>query len=143
MARRPACARTRREIRLRGPSDVVAFARRIAPGWSCGDLVLGVGVDRYLTGVAWRTEADLAVGPTELVAIADELDACALVLASFLGDELELEPETDVVGYEALRLACEDLGVVLLDHVLVTGDRWRSLRDVSRGGRPPTAGRDA
>ncbi|MCJ7437677.1 MAG: hypothetical protein MUP97_07955, partial [Acidimicrobiia bacterium] len=74
-----------------------------------------------------------AVDRGQLVALARELDAQALVLVSLLADERELIAEADVDGFLALGRACLTDGVLLLDHVLVAGSTWWSLWDAVVG----------
>jgi hypothetical protein len=123
---------------VRRPSDAIALARAVLGGHPdpTGELVLGLDPERRLTGVAVRPmpEDHAAVDVEQLVALAVELDAEALVLVSLLADEHELACEADADGFLTLGRACLGRGVLLLDHVLVAGTTWRSLwDDVSEG----------
>jgi len=133
--RPPAPQRARRVLR---PSDAIALVRAILTDHPepTGELVIGLDADRRLTGIGIRpTPVDHpAVDRGQLVALAHELDAQALVLVSLLADERELFGEADVDGFLALGRACLTDGVLLLDHVLVAGSTWWSLWDAVVGG---------
>jgi len=129
--RRPPTPQLARRV-LR-PSDAVALVRAMLTDHPepTGELVIGLDADRRLTGLGIRpTPVDHpAVDRGQLVALAHELDAQALVLVSLLADERELVAEADVDGFLALGRACLTDGVLLLDHVLVAGSTWWSLWD--------------
>jgi len=133
--RPPAPQRARRVLR---PSDAIALVRAILTDHPepTGELVIGLDADRRLTGIGIRpTPVDHpAVDRGQLVALAHELDAQALVLVSLLADERELFGEADVDGFLALGRACLTDGVLLLDHELVAGSTWWSLWDAVVGG---------
>ena len=133
--RPPAPQRARRVLR---PSDAIALVRAILTDHPepTGELVIGLDADRRLTGIGIRpTPVDHpAVDRGQLVALAHELDAQALVLVSLLADERELFGEADVDGFLALGRACLTDGVLLLDHVLVASSTWWSLWDAVVGG---------
>jgi hypothetical protein len=120
------------------PSDAVALVRAVLSDHPepTGELVIGLDAERRLTGLGIRpTPGDhLAVDREQLVALANELDAQALVLVSLLADEQELVAEADVDGFLTLGRACLAGGVLLLDHVLVAGSTWWSLWDAAVGG---------
>ena len=134
--RRPSTPQLARRV-LR-PSDAIALVRAILTDHPepTGELVIGLDADRRLTGIGIRpTPVDHpAVDRGQLVALAHELDAQALVLVSLLADERELFGEADVDGFLALGRACLTDGVLLLDHVLVAGSTWWSLWDAVVGG---------
>jgi hypothetical protein len=119
------------------PSDAIALVRAVLTDHPepTGELVIGLDADRRLTGLGIRpTPVDHpAVDRGQLVALARELDARALVLVSLLADERELMAEADVDGFLALGRACLTDGVLLLDHVLVAGSTWWSLWDAVVG----------
>ena len=113
------------------PSDAIALVRAVLTDHPepMGELVIGLDRERRLTGLGIRpTPIDHpAIDRAQLVALAHELDAQALVLVSLLADERELVAEADVAGFLALGRACLTDGVLLLDHVLVAGSTWWSL----------------
>ena len=127
--------------RVLRPSDAVALVRAVLDDHPepTGELVIGLDGERRLTGMGVRPASPdhpgvdhpgpdhPAVDAEQLVALAEELDAVALVLVSLLADEHELIVEADVGGFLALGRACLRKGVTLLDHVLVAGSTWRSL----------------
>ncbi|HEU5302788.1 MAG TPA: hypothetical protein VFW06_11180 [Acidimicrobiia bacterium] len=131
------CARTRSTVpkRLRRPSDVVALVQAVLDDQlpPPGEVVICLDAERRLTGLALRPEAgEHPVDAEQLVDLAHELDATAVVLVSFLFDERELAIEADVDGFLALARACLERHVLLFDHVLLAGGSWRSMWDVAR-----------
>ncbi len=136
------CVRTTTPKRLRRPSDVVALvqaalADHVPPP---GEVVICLDAERRLTGLALRPEpGEHPVDAAQLVDLAHELDAAAVVLVSFLCDERELALETDDDGFLHLARACLDQHVLLFDHVLVAGSRWRSMWDAARATGDPAA----
>ena len=137
-------SRTRRVLR---PSDAIALVRAVLTDHPepTGELVLGLDAQRRLTGLGVRPAPGdhVAVDRGQLVALAHELDAQALVLVSLLADERELLGEADVDGFLALGRACLTDGVLLLDHVLIAGSTWWSLWDEVVGGGDLSEGRGA
>ncbi len=129
------CARTNIPKRLRRASDVVALVHAVLDDQlpPPGEVVICLDADRRLTGLAVRPDAgEHPVDATQLVDLARELDAVAVVLVSFLFDERELAIEADVDGFLVLARACIDQHVLLFDHVLVAGQCWRSMWDSAR-----------
>lgn len=119
--------------RVLRPSDAIALVRAVLSDRvpATGELVIGLDAERRLTGLGVRPEPEEhdAVDAEQLLALAGELDAQALVLVSLLADEWELAAEADVDGFLALGRACLRDHVLLLDHVLVAGSTWCSLWD--------------
>lgn len=131
------CARTSSTVpkQLRRPSDVVALVQAVLDDQlpPPGEVVICLDADRRLTGLALRPEAgEHPVDAEQLVDLAHELDAAAVVLVSFLFDERELAIEADVDGFLVLARACLERHVLLFDHVLVAGRSWRSMWDLAR-----------
>jgi hypothetical protein len=123
--------------RVLRPSDAIALVRAIVTDHPepTGELVIGLDGERRLTGMGIRpapAEHD-AVDAEQLVALAHELDADALVLVSLLADERELRAEADVEGFLGLARTCLRERVLLLDHVLLAGTTWCSLWDAVVG----------
>ena len=130
MPRPPDCIRTKTPKDVHRPSDVVALVQAMLADQlpSSGEIVIGLDAERRLIGVALRPgSTDRPVDAEQLVALAAELEATALVLVSFLFDEREFGFETDVEGFLVLARACRARHVLLFDHVLLAGTRWRSL----------------
>ncbi len=123
--------------RVQRPSDAIALVRAVLTEHPepTGELVLGLDTARRLTGLGIRPRPDErhVLDTEQLVALADELDAEALVLVSLLADERELLAEADLDGFIGLARACLARGVLLLDHVLVAGSTWVSLWDALVG----------
>ncbi len=129
------CARTSTPKRLRRPSDVVALVQAVLDDQlpPPGEVVICLDADRRLTGLALRPDpGEHPVDAAQLVDLAHELDAVAVVLVSFLFDERELAIEADVEGFLVLARACLEEHVLLFDHILVAGRDWRSMWDVAR-----------
>ena len=136
------CARTSIPKRLRRPSDVVALVKAVLADQlpPPGEVVICLDPDRRLTGLALRPEVgDRPVDAEQLIDLARELDAVAVVLVSFLFDERELAIETDVEGFLVLARACLEQHVLLFDHLLVAGRSWRSMWDAARANEGPAA----
>lgn len=98
-----------------------------------GELVLGIGRQRELLGCGVRG-LDHGCPPTgaqQLVDIGAELRAHAVVLVTFV-EEAQLVPTaSDLDHLEELRRGCADEGIALLDHILVSDHRWRSVQELS------------
>lgn len=123
--------------RVLRPSDAIALVRAVLTDHPepTGELVIGLDAERRLTGMGVRStpEEHAAVDAEQLLALAHELEAEALVLVSLLADERELRAEADVEGFLALSRACLEERVLLLDHVLFAGSTWCSLWDAVVG----------
>jgi hypothetical protein len=123
---------------IRGPEDVVAFLRACdVPTTDRSQIVLGLACtdadpDQHgLCGAAVRsgTDADRVIDCDQLVALAEELVVCSLVVATIEPGTPAVPTRSEVERFVTLRRACADEGVVLLDWIVVTGHHWCSLRD--------------
>jgi hypothetical protein len=123
---------------IRGPEDVVAFLRACdVPTTDRSQIVLGLACceaepgKHGLCGAAVRSgeDAERVIDCDQLVALAEELVVCSLVVATIEPGAPTVPTRTDVEHFVALRRACADEGVVLLDWIVVTGHHWCSLRD--------------
>lgn len=123
---------------IRGPQDIVAFLRACdVPTEDRSQIVLGLACtegdpDRHgLCGAAVRSGADAerSIDCDQLVALAEELVVCSLVVAAIEPGTPSVPSRADVEQFVALRRACAEEGVVLLDWIVVTGHHWCSLRD--------------
>ena len=143
MSRPSDCVRTSAPKQVRRPSDAVGLVRALLadPLPPAGEIVIGLDAAHRLTGVALRPDSvDRPVDAEQLVGLAAELDAVALVLVSFLTDECEFGLETDIEGFVALARACLAQHVLLFDHLMLAGTRWRSTWDtVARATGDPAA----
>jgi hypothetical protein len=123
--------------RVLRPSDAIALVRAVLTDHPepTGELVTGLDGERRLTGMGVRPtpEEHSAVDAEQLIALALELEAEALVLVSLLADERELRAEADVEGFLTLARACLQEHVLLLDHVLFAGSTWCSMWDAAVG----------
>jgi hypothetical protein len=123
---------------IRGPEDVVAFLRACnVPTVDRAQIVLGLACtdadpDTHgLCGAAVRSgvDADRDIDCDQLVALADELVVCSLVVATIEPGTPMVPTRDEVERFVTLRRACADEGVVLLDWIVLTGHHWCSLRD--------------
>jgi hypothetical protein len=117
---------------MRGPDDVVALMRRLDCDCTtnASEIVVGLDVRRRLTGIAVRPhDAHPLVDWMQLGDLADALVADAVVLVTLLEDEALVALESDGGGFVNLRQACARHDVTLIDHILIAGRQWRSLRE--------------
>jgi DNA repair protein RadC len=77
-----------------------------------------------------RTDAEA------LDAVAERIGATELVLTTFVDPDRIVPTAADVARFEGLRVECRVLGTELLDHILMSGHRWRSVREVSGLSEP-------
>ena len=130
------CEHRIRATKVRGPDDAAALVRRLAPeGYHDGELVVALDVGREPVGVGVRGPHPecASVDAAQLINLADELRGLDLLLVTFV-DDAALAPSTaDVARYEGLRVGCASAGIDLLDHLLMSGHRWRSVREASGG----------
>lgn len=86
----------------------------------------GNRVRRAVT-VASGSATDSLVPVRDVLASALRHDAVAIALAhNHPGGSVEPSAD-DVSVTERLRRACDEVGLRFLDHVIVAGDRWRSV----------------
>jgi hypothetical protein len=121
---------------VRGPDDAATLMRvLVCDDHHDGEFVIALdGSDRFV-GYASR-DGDQPWAPLDamqLGMIAGELRADAVVLVTFVGDERIAPSPADVARYEGLVLVCADEGIALLDQLLMSGHRWRSVGEVSVG----------
>lgn len=123
---------------VRGPADVVSFLSACGvPGDEPTQIVLGLAVteadllSHTVCGAAVRTgpAADGPVDPEHVIAIADELVVGAVVLATVDPAASPAPGRPELARFVALRRACADSGVVLLDWIVLHRHRWWSLRE--------------
>lgn len=123
---------------VRGPGDVVSFLSACGVrGDERAQILLGLAVAEAdllahsVCGAAVRSGPDAARGidAQQLVDLADELLVGALVLATVEPGAAHGPGRRELVRYVALRRACADSGVVLLDWVVLAGPCWWSMRE--------------
>lgn len=121
-----------------GPEDVVAFLRACeVPTTDRAQIVLGLALTEadplahVVCGAAVRSgpEAEPRLDAAQLVALAEELVVCALVIATVEPDGPRLPTRSDAQRFVRLRRTCADDGVVLLDWVVINGNHWYSFRE--------------
>ncbi len=120
---------------FRSPDDIAQFVRRCSAGGECeGLLVFGLDHQLHVVGVAVnpRYHAIATIGVPELVLLAEELEAFALAIALVEPGEPRVPSEFEVRAYRELVRRCGGVGIVLLDCVVMRGDRWWSLVERAR-----------
>jgi len=132
------CSTRPRGLKVRGPADAAEFMTLVTCGEHYdGEFVIALDVRDRVVGVASRQSLDWpAIDPEQLVMLADELTACALVLITFVDDTRVTPTAADVARFEGLRVECEAEGVTLFDQLLIAGRRWRSVAEVSLSADP-------
>lgn len=101
-----------------------------------GQLVLGIDWRLRLCGAAFRCPCDrcadeLFTDAADLVEFGEELGAAELVLVTFVEPDRLAPTAADLARFEGLRVECADDDIELLDHLLMSGHRWRSMRALS------------
>jgi hypothetical protein len=123
---------------VRGPGDVASFLQACrVPTDAPAQILLGLAVAEAdllahtVCGAAVRSGPDAARGidAQQLVDLADELLMGALVLATVEPGNAHGPGRPELVRFVALRRACADSGVALLDWVVLAGPRWWSMRE--------------
>jgi hypothetical protein len=101
-----------------------------------GQLLVGLDDLGQVCGAAFTCPCDacrdiVRSDAKALVAVADRMGAAELVLSTFVEPERVAPTAADVARFEGLRVECRAHGIELLDHILMSGHRWRSVREVS------------
>jgi DNA repair protein RadC len=129
----------RRLMKVLGPEDAASAVQTlVCPEHHEGQVVLALDRSGNVCGGELRCPCErcrneLLADGSELAALAADLGGLEVVLVTFV-DDARLEPSTaDVAHFEGLRVECASDGVELLDHLLFSGHRWRSVREVSAG----------
>jgi hypothetical protein len=135
------CDRPREHIigpLVRGPDDAVRLVKLLVDeGVRAGRIVLGIDSYAHACGAAAHEKSDHCgheplTFAEQLTDIAIELRAESLVLITFVS-EADLAPTpADVARFEGLKLEIEGVGFELCDHLLMSGHRWRSVREASK-----------
>lgn len=122
-------------LRFRGPDDVARFARRCGVGSTGGEgaLVFGLDTDYRLTGAGVSSvHGSLSMIEVDhLVALADELGAAALVLVVFDPGRASAPSVFEAHHLDLLAGQCREVGVLLLDGIVMSGHRWWSLAELA------------
>jgi hypothetical protein len=126
-------------MKILGSEDAAEFVRELALDLHEGELVVALDWRAHVCGVATRLPRDGVEHPEvdaeQLRLLAEELEALELVLLTFVADERLTPTAADVARLEGLRVECRALGVGIVDHLLCSGHRSRSVGAVSwRGG---------
>ena len=110
--------------------DVVRLIRELVPDRVVeGLLIIGLGGDRRVSGVGvnQRHRALSFVKVWELSALAAELDATSLVVATFPTGESRTPSAHEIDAFAALAIRAYRAGVMLLDCIILREERWWSL----------------
>jgi len=130
------CSRGAPGPRIRGADDVARLMQACMgdESWA-GELVLALDWLTRPAGIAVRPTCtdNPTVDAMQLHLLAEEFAASELVLVTFVEPERLAPTPADVARFEGLRVECAEDDVELLDHVLMSGHRWRSIRELSAG----------
>jgi hypothetical protein len=124
------------QAQVRGADDAVALLRELVPDEPvAGMLVVGLDCDQRLCGVGLnpRHRALSWVKVWELVDLAAELDASALVLGLFPGGSSRAPSPHELAAFVDLSDRARRARVLLRDCIVVRGEKWWSLRELSEG----------
>lgn len=119
------------DVVLRGPGDVVVLVRdyveerRLCP--PC-QLAIGIDGDAFLTGVAFDDDNPEPWDVSSALTVATCLHAATLLLVELRAGAPTAPDVDEVREFFALRAATERSGVELLDHIVICGREWWSLR---------------
>jgi hypothetical protein len=119
---------------VRGADDAVALVRTLVPGGDVeGMLAVGLDRDRRVCGVGTNPHhrALSFVKVWELSALADELDASALVLALFPTGPCRAPSLHELQAFADLCARSRRAQVLLFDCIVLRGHRWWSMRELS------------
>ncbi len=117
--------------------DVVTLVQELAADDGSGEvegmLVVGLDAEGQICGVAVnpRHRALSFVKVWELRALADELEACSLVVALFPAGGADTPSEHEVSAFTDLCARAHRAQVVLSDCLVVRGGRTWSMRQLS------------
>jgi hypothetical protein len=123
---------------VRGADDAVGVVRALVP---CGEVegMLVVGLDHTRrpcgVGVNPHHRALSFVKVWELEALAEELDAQALVVGLFPSGPVRAPTRHELDAFVDLCTRARRAQVLLFDCVVVRGHRWWSMRELSTEGR--------
>jgi hypothetical protein len=131
---------TRRRVpRVHGSADAAEVVKRlVCDEHTEGQLIFGIDESGRVCGAVFNCPCDACqdeiVNRAEgLVDLAVAMRAEALVLATFVVTDQLAPTPAEVARFEGLRLECADHDVRLVDHLLFSGHRWRSVGELSVG----------
>jgi hypothetical protein len=106
-----------------------------------GQLIVGLDESGHVAGAVFNCPCEacrdeMLRDPEELVDLADAMEVDELFLVTFVDPERLTPSAADVARFEGLRVECLDDGVLLLDHFLFAGHRWRSIGEVCLSADP-------
>jgi hypothetical protein len=122
--------------------DAVAVVKElVCDEHTQGQLIVGLDESGHVAGAVFNCPCD-ACGdevlrdPEDLIDLALAMEADELFLVTFVEPDRLTPTAADVARYEGLRVECLHEDVLLLDHFLFTGHRWRSVAEVSLSADP-------
>ena len=106
-----------------------------------GQLIVGVDASQRVAGAVFNCPCDACGDDVlrdaeELIEVAAAMRVDDFFLVTFVASERLAPTAADVAHFEGLRVECLDDGVWLLDHLLFSGHRWRSVAEVSLSADP-------
>ena len=145
MAKRGRSPRRSRRREL-GPVDSMHDAVLVVKELVCdehtqGQLIVGLDDTGHVAGAVFNCPCDacgdeILRDAEDLVDLADAMDADDLFLVTFVEPERLSPTAADVARFEGLRVECLEDDLLLLDHFLFSGHRWRSVGEVSLSADP-------
>ncbi len=123
------------QLRVSTRADAAALLRLIAAGQPVdGLLVVGVDADGRVTGVGTndRHRSLSWVKVWELAELARQLEAHALLVGAFPRGPGRAPSVHEIAAFAALSERSERAGVLVLDCIVLRGERWWSLRESGR-----------
>jgi hypothetical protein len=127
---------------VRGVDDAAQIVKQlVCDEHTQGQLVVGLDASQRVAGAVFNCPCDacndkVLRDPEELIDLADAMQVDELFLVTFVSDERLAPTAADVARFEGLRIECLDDDVLLLDHLLFSGHRWRSVAEVSLSADP-------
>ncbi len=122
-------------LQVSGRADAAALLRQLATVRPVdGLLVVGFDADGRLTGVGAndRHRSLSWVKVWELAELARQLEAHALLVGAFPRGPGRAPSAHEITAFAALDERSERAGVLLLDCIVLRGERWWSLRELGR-----------
>jgi DNA repair protein RadC len=121
--------------RLRGPDDVARFIKRCVGNETEGRpglIIFGLDRECWITGGAVNNDrvSHTLLRPREMTLLREECKADALVLVEIRGGRPKAPELVEAHQFRMLAEACEPVGVVLVDCLVVCRHHWWSLREL-------------
>jgi hypothetical protein len=124
---------------VHGAADAAAVVKQlVCDEHTEGQLVFAIDESGRVRGAVFSCPCEqcddhIVEEAEEIVDLALAMGAEDLVLATFVEPDRLTPTAADVARFEGLRLECAEDDVWLLDHLLLSGHRWRSIRELTPG----------